>query len=339
MSMMLSVASVFPLAGAANAALLSAVIGWRAIERRSLPGLYGAAFLAVAALAITVITLDHAGVSGGVVLPAAEALLTLAAGPFFALFVGALLGKRANAAMMFAPLALYIVATMIIPSVLLRGPRIEALVLVQIGYTLFALAMALSAPRPTGRLGRRRRAFALMAIAALSSMHVAQLVRALSDAAWLHDIVPYVTATLFFALAGIVMFGVRTAALDPVLNADALSDQDRALVARLEAAMAAPELLRNPRLTLADVSAAAGVGAPAAARLLATAFGASFKDHITRLRVREAERLLRDPAEARTSMEAIGLLSGFGSRSAFYEAFRAHTGLSPAAYRATPPQN
>jgi AraC-like DNA-binding protein len=33
-------------------------------------------------------------------------------------------------------------------------------------------------------------------------------------------------------------------------------------------------------------------------------------------------------------MEAIGLLSGFGSRSAFYAAFRSHTGLTPSAFRA-----
>jgi AraC-like DNA-binding protein len=32
-------------------------------------------------------------------------------------------------------------------------------------------------------------------------------------------------------------------------------------------------------------------------------------------------------------MEAIGLLVGFGSRSAFYKAFNDQVGLSPAAYR------
>ena len=40
-----------------------------------------------------------------------------------------------------------------------------------------------------------------------------------SDSAFLRDVVPYVTATIFFALAGIVYFGARAAPLDPIRRA------------------------------------------------------------------------------------------------------------------------
>jgi AraC-like DNA-binding protein len=51
-------------------------------------------------------------------------------------------------------------------------------------------------------------------------------------------------------------------------------------------------------------------------------------------RVREAERLLLDPNEARVKVEALGRQAGFRSRSTFFKAFREHTGLTPAEYRA-----
>nr|HRK63217.1 helix-turn-helix domain-containing protein [Terricaulis sp.] len=60
----------------------------------------------------------------------------------------------------------------------------------------------------------------------------------------------------------------------------------------------------------------------------------TFPEYLQHARVEETKRLLRDPAETRTSVEAIGLLAGFGSRSAFYKAFGDRVGMSPAAYRA-----
>lgn len=333
MSLTLGAAAIFPLAGAANAALLSIALGVQAALRRSRAGLCGAGFLAGAAVAVVVITLDHASAPGGWFLPLLEGALTLGGGALFALFVAALIGVRVEARLMFAPMAAFVLAALIAPGVVLDQVSVEWLVLAQAGFTVFAAWLVWRARTQDGRLAAGRRTIALMAVAAVACIHAAQLVRTIwSDAEFLRDVVPYVTASIFFVLAGLVYLGARAAALEPIMSAQPAAPDALALAARLDAAMASA--LRRPDLTLAEVSAAAGVSHQAAAKALLSAHGVTFKEQLLRLRVREAKRLLRDPAEQRTSMEAIGLLAGFGSRSAFYKAFRDQTGVSPAVFRA-----
>jgi transcriptional regulator GlxA family with amidase domain len=92
-------------------------------------------------------------------------------------------------------------------------------------------------------------------------------------------------------------------------------------------------LLRDAELSLPRAAAAVDAAPAALSRALLAVHGKSFAEHLQSLRIEEAKRLLDDPAEARTSMEAIGLLAGFGSRSGFYKAFSDHAGMSPAAWR------
>lgn len=329
MSLTLSAAAVFPLAGAANAVIMSAAIGARAIARGSRAGVYGASFLAGAAAAITVITLDHAG-AGSAWLSLIEGVLTLAGGAFFALFVGALIGRPLDPVLLLAPAAAFLLAAPIAPDFVLHQVSIETLVLAQVAFTIFAAWMAFTSSSD-GKPGARRLTIARLAVLAVAAIHAAQAMRAASDAEALRDIVPYVTATIFFVLAGLVYFGAKAAALEPIF-AVRRSAEAGAMLARLDAALL--PLLRNANLSLIEAAEAARVAPEAISAALAAERGVTFKEHLLRLRVSEAERLLRDPAESRTSMEAIGLLSGFGSRSAFYKAFRDQTGVSPAAYRA-----
>jgi AraC-like DNA-binding protein len=51
------------------------------------------------------------------------------------------------------------------------------------------------------------------------------------------------------------------------------------------------------------------------------------------MRVAKAADELTDPAEQRTSIDAIALGCGFRSRSAFYEAFRRERGVNPGEFR------
>ncbi|NJM94806.1 MAG: helix-turn-helix domain-containing protein [Cytophagales bacterium] len=57
-------------------------------------------------------------------------------------------------------------------------------------------------------------------------------------------------------------------------------------------------------------------------------------DLLNHHRVEQAQRLLRHPAHKHLKIEAIGQMAGFSSRSSFYAAFKAKTGLSPSAYKA-----
>jgi AraC-like DNA-binding protein len=331
MSLTLSAAAVFPIAGAANAAVLSLAIAVRAMARRSRTGLYGAGFLAGAAIATVVITLDHAGVDAGGALQLIEGALTLAGGALFALFVAALMDRRLPAWPMFAPAIVFVVAVLWAPENVLHQITIETLVLVQAAFTGLAAWIAFSPPR-AGRQNARRQLIGRLAVGAMVAIHGAQLIRAVVETEAVRDVVPYAIATMFFGLAGLVYFGAKAAALDPIFAERTPSPAASGLLARLDEAMSV--LLKKADLGAAEAAVAIGATTEALSKALASERGLSFKEYLLGMRVAEARRLLRDPAEARTSMEAIGLLAGFGSRSAFYKAFRDHTGVSPAAFRA-----
>ncbi|MCW8879266.1 MAG: helix-turn-helix domain-containing protein [Kangiellaceae bacterium] len=62
-------------------------------------------------------------------------------------------------------------------------------------------------------------------------------------------------------------------------------------------------------------------------------YGYNFRDFLNNYRVKASERLLIDPKESRTSIEAVAMLVGFKSRSAFYEAFKKRHSVTPAEFR------
>jgi AraC-like DNA-binding protein len=59
----------------------------------------------------------------------------------------------------------------------------------------------------------------------------------------------------------------------------------------------------------------------------------NFFDFVNSYRVREAQRLLRSHEADRLSILGIGMEAGFSSKSAFYNAFRKHTGMTPSQYK------
>ena len=68
-------------------------------------------------------------------------------------------------------------------------------------------------------------------------------------------------------------------------------------------------------------------------QLIRSHFGQGIPDFINSFRISRARRLLSDPAWHHLTIEAIGEEAGFRSRSAFYQAFKTKTGLTPAAFK------
>lgn len=91
--------------------------------------------------------------------------------------------------------------------------------------------------------------------------------------------------------------------------------------------------LADPDLSMDELAGAAGYSPWHFARAFREATGESPAEHVTRLRMDGAARLLTDPARAHWSVAAVAAEVGYQSPSAFAKAFRRRCGFSPAAYR------
>jgi AraC-like DNA-binding protein len=58
----------------------------------------------------------------------------------------------------------------------------------------------------------------------------------------------------------------------------------------------------------------------------------NFRSFINIYRIREAQRLFSEPDVAKYTIDAVALQVGFKSKSAFYDAFKEITGVSPSFY-------
>lgn len=87
----------------------------------------------------------------------------------------------------------------------------------------------------------------------------------------------------------------------------------------------------NPMLSVGDVAAAVGMSRRNLERSFREATGSTIKEHISSIRMREASRLLKTHARARSS--DVAELVGLGGPRTFFRAFRRYFGVSPKAHR------
>jgi AraC-like DNA-binding protein len=332
MSGAIPVEAILPLAGAVNAAILAVAIS----QRQSVGShvlFYAASLLMIVAAVIFIIVADHAGI---VSLTGAERLLTLVCGPVFLLFVTASLRQPLDWRFAVAPAAGVWLVDQVSAVALGGALSFWLIVTVQAAYTCASLLVAIKLRGDGLRSSAKRRRLVLWVIGLMLLVHAAQAVRFLApDTMTLQNIVPNVAGAGVLLLAVFVFLSARLPAVDLLALVQGAGDADvlAGVVARLDHALVEGALARSTDLKIADAALAAGVSARDLGRALAESRGVSFSEHLIKVRVELALKLLRDPAERRTSMEAIGLLAGFGSRSAFYSAFSKHVGESPSAFR------
>lgn len=329
---------IFSLVASGNAALLALAIAWRAKARRAPVGWFAAAFLLTAAAAIALIALEHANfIENRSAAWIIEGGLTLASGPFLLLFATGLVGRRLPTTIaygLFAPLLLFSVAALSAPSWLVSPLVADRFVFLQMGFTGAAAALVL-AHRPRGRRDAQARTLALAALAAVAALHLAQIVRSLwPQVAEIRDVVPVTGALALICATAAVYFGSRISVIESLIEGAPTADQESLALSQALQSTLDEGLLRDPALTVAAAAAKLGASAERLSKAIASVHGMTFPEFLQSRRVDLAKRLLVDPSEARTSMDAIGLLVGFGSRSAFYKAFGDRVGMSPAAFRA-----
>lgn len=122
----------------------------------------------------------------------------------------------------------------------------------------------------------------------------------------------------------------------PKYNAKKIGNAEAdALLARCNAVMETNRLYLDQNFKLADLAKAANSNTHQVSQLLNDNLGQSFAAYLRTFRVRHAQRAIL--TDDHLTLEAIGLEAGFGSKSAFYAAFKEETGTTPAKYRKRPP--
>lgn len=91
----------------------------------------------------------------------------------------------------------------------------------------------------------------------------------------------------------------------------------------------------NQTLTLQDLSEATGINERSISQVINNYWKQNFFSFINSFRIEEAKSMLLTIDMNKTTMEGISFNAGFNSKSAFYEAFKRHTGMTPMEYRKT----
>lgn len=117
----------------------------------------------------------------------------------------------------------------------------------------------------------------------------------------------------------------------PTTEAD---DQDDVLLARLLRLMREEKIYRQEGFGLGALVAALGVPEYRLRRLIHQRLGhRNFSSFVNGYRLAEATEALADPGQADVAILTIALDTGFQSIGPFNRAFKAHTGMTPTAYR------
>ncbi len=101
----------------------------------------------------------------------------------------------------------------------------------------------------------------------------------------------------------------------------------------IEQVIRAGQLYLDPHLSLTSLSEVVKICEGYISQLINYFTEQNFTSYINSLRVEEAKRLLQDSNYDHFTMVAIGMESGFNSKSTFYAAFKKYTGISPTEYR------
>jgi len=318
--------------GAANAFLLGGILilSPRLHKTRSRRKL-GVALLAYGYLLLSFTAVDNLWIPTNWWILLSDYVIVLLASALFLDYVSGSLGRGEVSRLFYLSPVLFLAIAPVIGTDFIMGPAINLVVVVQIAYTgLTTWVFLASARNLVSRVHHLR-----MLIIGLWVLHAFQFSRMLlPDVDWMFDLVPLAGAALILTFTVLVLTDSRSLmALSQVVGdspAPSLSLNAIDLYMKTEK----PHL--DSHLTLGQLARAIDTPERELSRLLGNSDDGNFYNFINRYRVQEAKELLRSAAEARTSVEAIGLMAGFRSRSTFYEAFRKDTGKTPARFRKEP---
>lgn len=258
----------------------------------------------------------------------ADYLVALFASALFLDYMSSSLCRKSVSKLYYLPLPLFALAALLLGPGFVLGGAINVVVVLQFAYT--ALTTRVFIRQSRGLASRPRHLLVLLA--GLWILHVLQFSRMLlPNVGWLFDIVPLAGAAVFLVLTVLVLTDPQ--ALRSLSQVGIAVPGARDAIDGVEAYMLAERPHLDPHLNVGRLAEAVEMAPRELSRVIGNSPDGSFYNFVNRFRVAEARQLLADPEEARTSVEAIGLMAGFRSRSTFYEAFKRETGVTPARFR------
>ena len=108
---------------------------------------------------------------------------------------------------------------------------------------------------------------------------------------------------------------------------------DNAYYKEICALMEEEKRYRDPEIKLATLSKEINISANYLSQVINALSGHNFSDFVNSYRIKEIKSKLSHPAFVEYPVLSIGLEAGFNSKSAFYNSFKKHTGMSPTAFR------
>jgi AraC-like DNA-binding protein len=133
-----------------------------------------------------------------------------------------------------------------------------------------------------------------------------------------------------------ILYGIKKEGVNGILEKLDVSPNE--LTAHTDLAKKIKEYLRrekpflNPDFELADLATALEVNPKQVSFACKNVLNIKFTDLRAQLRVEHAKELLKKGLTGTITIDAIGVDSGFKSRSTYYEAFKAETGMTPHQY-------
>ena len=120
----------------------------------------------------------------------------------------------------------------------------------------------------------------------------------------------------------------------PSYTRSGLSDENRERIYnQLVAVMEERHPFRDPGLTLKQLADLSGLTPHHVSEAINTSAGQNFYEFVNAYRVEDVKNRLLDPDMDAFTVLALGMESGFNSKSTFNAIFKKHTGMTPSAYR------
>lgn len=349
-TMSLSFSTIFGLFGSLQGVTLAIAIASLGGDSKR-PNRALSAMMLVLAATILIVVVEHAGLTKAPLLMIVlEYTLTMLYAPLLWRYVDIVLGWRSGTglAIHFLPLGIWLVYLGAISFGVINRetwpwpllPPIMALLVYLAAYTV-AAAVKVWHARNDDRMLITHGLVLRVLIALMLMLHMAQLTRYLfRDVALLTNIVP-ITGTLMIITISALAFrqsrlfaGYDSRGTQGKYRSSTLStEQAQEIAGRLVRVMERDKPFLNDSLNASELAARLSIPRAHLSQVLNSVLELPVRDFINRYRVKEALRLMEEPAMRHLTAEEIGYAAGFRSRSGFYGAFKRETGRSPAESR------